>query len=261
MADGADELIERFLATGRVPPGFRGWPGEAASRRAEATSTLQNILCRIVAWRARRAPLRLGAPPVDVAGRVRDRTRRAVEGLFDPPDAAQVLAELPARVRVVTAASYPTLVDALPLDRAWDLANLLLDHMGAPTLSDDVPRLDALCCGGTAYLIPAAFTPRPDADVVLHECVHVLLDSRRGPFGLAPADLPLLAVPVAHHETAAYAVEAWACAERAPGLDPATWGRLAAEDARVDRAALSDLLERARRESWAGLRAGLAALR
>lgn len=258
---GPDELIERFLTTGRVPSGFRGWPGELPARREEATATLRSILVRIVSWRARKAPIRLGAPPPDAADRVRTRIRAAVLGLFDPADAAALLRHLPERVRVVTPASYPTLVAELPLDRAWDLANLLLDQLGAPTLADDVPRLEGMSCGSTAYVLPAAFRDREDADVILHETTHVALASRRGVFGLDRRREPLLGLPVAWHETAAYAVEAWACAERTGERDPARWARVADQDARVDRGAFAALLTRAREEGWSGLKAGLLALR
>ncbi len=259
MAPGADELIERFLATGRVTPGFRGWPGDATARREGGTAALRSILVRIVTWRAGRAPLRLGPPPADAPTLVRQRTRPAVEGLFDAATAASVLNHLPGRVRVVTPLTFPTLIGDLPLERAWDLANLVLDHIGAPTLADDIPRLDALTAGTLAFVLPSAFAPRADADVVLHECVHVLLASRRGDFGLDAPDELLLPVPVTQHESVAYAVEAWGCAERTGAAPPPSAGR--AEDARVDGALYATLLDAARAGGWNGLKAGLAALR
>ncbi len=241
----SDELIEGFLATGRL--------GRVKDRPA-AERLARSILCRIVAWRARRAPLRLGVAPQDLDARVVALCRPMVEGLLGP-EAAVVLPRLPACVRVVTPATYPALVEDVPLETAWDLANLLLDGMGAPTLSDDAPTLDGLSHATIGYVLPEAFRA---GDVLVHELAHVLHSVPRRRFDLAPADAPVLRVPPARRETFAWACEWWARCERA--ADPVGAAAIACagpapEDARVD----AELLARTLRAAASG--AGWSAVR
>ncbi len=253
-----DELIERFLATGRLPRAWPDWEGEPAARRQAAEAAVREVLGRIVRWRARKAPLSVGAAPADPGAIVVARARPMVEGLFPAAEAPSVLAYLPTCVRVVTPEAYPELIAALSPSAAWDLANLLLDAMGAPPLADDTPELEGLSHACLGYVLPAAFLPEADTDVLVHEIAHLLHSVPRGKVGLRPAQKPLLHVPTASHELFAYACEAWSrlCTEADPRAAVAL-RRVGPPpvDARVDRAELDRVLtEAAEGASWAAIR-------
>lgn len=228
-----DEAVERFLATGSLPRGHEGWPGATpAERRAAAEADARALLGRIVRWRASHAPLDVGAPPTDTAVIVRDRAGPMVRGLFPADEAQAILADLPAHVRVVTPATFPSIAAELSPGAAWDVANLLLDALGAPPLSDDSPELDGLERGAVGCVLPEALHPPCSTrDVLVHELAHVLHDARRGTFGLRPARAPLLRVPPERRETFAWTCELWSTLERAPALY-ADWAP--PNDSRVD---------------------------
>ena len=237
------DAIERFLSTGTWDPAFPDWEGPLAERRRRGTATLREILCRVVAWRASRAPVAIPRAPADREATIRRRLRPMLAGLFDPPDAAALIEALPGRVSVLTPASFPAAAATLPLATAWDLANLLLDDLRAPPLSDDVPQLDGLCAAGRAYVLPRALAAPPGVDVLVHEAAHLLHLLPRAALGLEPAALPILAVPPRRRETFAYGLEAYAVCLR-DGVD--TIGELGRDDARVDPARLRALVEEAR---------------
>lgn len=249
---GAPDVVERFLATGAVDPLFPGWPGSAMDRRREGTATLRDILRRVIARAAAHSPHWAHAVPRDAPERIRERIGPLVAGLFPEPDAAVLLDALPPRVVVLAPSGFGAVIETVPLRTAWDLANLLLDDLGAPPLADDVPELDGLCAAGRAFLLPRALEEtRPD--VVVHEVAHLLHSLRRGEVGLGPPTRPLLNVPPRRRETFAYACEVWTCRLRGLGGDDCP-----DEDARVDRAALAELLARATADpprGWALLRA------
>ena len=238
-------------------------PGEGwtVARRRAAEAAARSILVRIVGWRVRGAPLGLGASPGDVAGIVRARAGSMITGLFEPDEAAVLLTCLPAGVRVITPASFATLADEVPLTRAWDLANLLLDALGAPPLADDTPELEGLSYAGRSFVLPSALRPPgPLDDVLVHELAHALHDTPRATFGLGPRRAPLLRVAPRERETFAWACELYAAVSRGPE-DPATLlGRWEAgpgpEDARVDQPALRRALRSAVEGSgWAAMAA------
>ncbi len=258
-----DEVIERFLGTGRLPRAWADWSGTPAERRREGEAAAREVLGRIVRWRAKSAPLSVGEAPTDVAGRVRERAEPMVRGLLGA-EAPVVLECLSGCVRVVTPASFRELAADLSPRTAWDLANLLLDAMGAPTLADDIPELEGISHAAVGYVLPAAFTPGPRTDVLVHEVAHLLHAVPRARAGLSPGREPLFRVDLRHRETFAWACELWTCFSREP--DPAAAAVRSAADAdpvdvRVDRALLSRCLcDAAAGAGWAAI-AGLGGAR
>ncbi|MDP2305152.1 MAG: hypothetical protein Q8P18_03915 [Pseudomonadota bacterium] len=239
------EAIEHFITTGEHDPHFANWEGNVVERRRRGSADLRDVLTRIVGYRSARGPGR--RVPDDVAGQVRRRVAPMVEGLLSGAEAAAFAAALGGRVHVVTPTTFGTVIEALPPRVGWDIANLLLDDLGAPPLSDDTPELDGMCSNGQAWLLPRAFTEaRPYSDVVVHEVAHLLHTVRSAELGLTGAR-PLLAVPPRRRETFAYACEVWACVTRVPAE---RWGAeldafrdtATPADARVDRDALDRVL-------------------
>jgi hypothetical protein len=259
----ADEVLERFLATGELPVGLPGFTGPPVQRRIAAEKAVREVLVRVVSWRCSRAPIPLPDPPGDVEDVVRARVAPMLEGLLPRAEAALALRKLPGFVRVVTPGNFAALIRNVPPRTAWDLANVLLDACGAPPLADDTPELDGLCHAGICFVLPTAFAaPAGTDDVLVHELSHLLHSARRGDLGLGPANDPLLHVAPTDRETFAWACEIWSTLER----DPATRGeRLRAwiegprpDDARIDQARLRAVLEAAAAGAgWAAVR-GLA---
>lgn len=258
-----DDVIERFLATGELEHGYPGWPGRPAERRRAAEAAVRDVLARIVRWRARHAPLSVGALPDDPARVTRERAGPMVRGLLGA-EAGPVLEWLPSTVRILTPDTYPALIATLPPRTAWDLANVLLDAIGAPPLADDTPELEGLAGAGCCHVLPDTFrAPGALDDVLVHELAHVLHDARRGAAGLSPPDAPVLHVHPHNHETFAWACELWSAISREP---EGILARLHAweagappEDARVDLPRLrSTLRAAADGADWAALRPLLA---
>lgn len=257
----ASESVERFLSTGEYDPRFPELSGNIVERRRRGTALLKDVLRRVVAWRAGRSPIAIRLPP-DVPDRVRARITPLVHGMFAPEEAAALVEPLAARVVVVTPSTFGALVEDVPLRTAWDLANLLLDDLGAPPLADDTPSLDGLCAAGRAWVPPRAVAAEDVfPDVLVHEAAHLLHHVRRAEVGL-PGDGLLVPVRPRRRETFAYACEVWAAAAREPDAAAARARAMALlaesghHDARVDRAALTALLTRAADgEGWGVIRA------
>jgi len=264
---GATDAVERFLGTGEYDPRFPDWEGDAVARRSAGAAALRDVLVRVVRWRAERAPLRSPAVPRDAEARVRARIAPLLHGLFDAPLADRLVDRLPNRVVLLNPATFAARVPSLPLRTAWDLANLLLDDLGAPPLGDDAPELDGVCVEGHAWVSPRELgTEEPFPDTLVHEAAHLL-------HTVGPADLsldgppgPFLAIPPRRRETFAYACEVWTGALRAGtegiGARVAAWRRSSeAGDARIERAELDLLLDAAAahpERGWATLRAWVA---
>lgn len=246
------DAIERFLGTGTFDPRFPEWSGGAVARRAKGNAALREVLVRVITWRCARAPRRSCRAPEGLDRMVTDRIRPMIAGMFGPAGAARLLQRLPGHLRVLTPAAFEEAVGAVSLTDAWALANMLLDEIGAPALSDDAPTLHGLCSGGVAYVVPGVLEPTPFSDVVVHEVAHLLhlLPDERG---RSDRPAPLLAVPPRRRETFAYACELHSLG-RGDG-----WREACARvtDARVDEAALLGLLGRAYADpdrSWATIR-------
>jgi hypothetical protein len=248
---GEYEAIERFLSTGEYDARFEDFAGDEATRHARGTEAMRDVLLRVVAWKAKNAPLRQPALPADVAERITTRIRPMLCGLF-VEEGELVCAALRTRIVVLTARGFGEVVRSVPLRTAWELANLLLDDLGAPPLADDVPALDGMCVAGRAWLLPGEILADPGyPDVVVHEVAHLTHHLRRSDLGL-PGKGPLLHIPASRREGFAYACERF----NALLLDPKA-DLPPPSDARVDRGVLDALLTQAMRapeEGWTTLR-------
>lgn len=253
---GRSETIEQFLATGEHGDAFDGWEGDADARAGQGRRTLARILRRIVAWRAPHAPLAVGAAPADVAARTEARIAPMLTGLFGPARAARLSPALARRVEVVDPARFDGGCRDLPLHAQWALANMLLDAMGAPPLSDTAPQLDGFCVQGRAWVLPRALTAEdPRVDVIVHEVAHLLHELTPAellPGTGADAERPLVRVPLTQRETWAYGCEIWAWSSRGAPAGPTLAARVrqaasgrAHDDARVDAPRLRRVLEEA----------------
>lgn len=210
------DAIERYLFTGEHDPEFPAWAGGAAARRRQGGTVLRRVLSRVVEHRSQRAPLRTRRAPTNHADIVRERTDGLLFGLLPTTEAYQLSRVLPERVQVLTPSSFAAQVERVSLDTAWHLANLLLDDMGAPPLSDDTPTIDGVAAHGHAWVTGRAFAPPGIyADTLVHEIAHLLHDLTRAQIGLGPSDEPVISVPLAARETFAYAAEVWSCVSRA----------------------------------------------
>ena len=208
------DVVERFLATGTTDPSFSAWEGSDEERRAQGMATLGRVMERIVEWRARNAPLRPTPGPRNLAVAVRRRVEPMVRGLLDETEADLVLDAIPHRVEVLTVDRFLRGLGSQNLELRWTLANLLLDDLGAPPLSDDAPHLDGFCQDGQAWVLARAFGTKPRwSDPVVHECAHLLHEVDRDQVGLG-ASVRILGVDPEDHENFAYACELWACVLR-----------------------------------------------
>ncbi len=254
---GVSEAVERFINTGEHDSHFSVFEGDIVARRKAGTALMREVLRKVVAVRAKHAPLTSAAIPADAEARVAKRLSSLVSGLFPGPDGAVVLTGMARRVVVVTPHTFGDLVEGVSLEAAWDLANLLLDELGAPPLSDDTPTLEGLCVGGRAWVLPRALNEGTSfPEVVVHEGAHLIHTLTREELHL-PGSGHLLRVPPRRRETFAYACEVWAAAQ----LEDATMSRVhelvaaaGTGDSRVDRPTLAALTDRARAEGLEVLR-------
>jgi hypothetical protein len=247
------EVIEQYLLTGEPPPWRRVPP---AARRA-VELRLRQVLVAVVRHRAARAPFRRPRAAPE-APALAARIAPMLHGLLEPGIAARALAVLPGRLVIPQVRTFAEDIDQVDLPEAWSLANLLLDDLGAPPISDDTPVLDGLCAAGRAFVAARAVDGAGEAgggrDVVVHELAHLLHTLPGGVFGVSPADAPLLRVPPARQEPFAWAAERLCCRLREgrwPPLDAAL------HDRRVDLDTLRRLsaaAEAAPAGAWAGLR-------
>ena len=251
------EAIEAFLTTGIAPSDWAAWGDD----RDQGEAMLRRVLVRVVAHRCEGAPLQHRMPEVDPAEVVLERVRPMLAGLL-PADEAEALSHLLRdRVCVVTPESYASDIRLLSLEDSWTLANVLLEDLGAPPISDDTPHLDGLCAAGRAWVPPGGLRPAtPTTDVVVHEVAHLLHTLTRADLGLDRSRTPLLPVPACDFESFAYACELWSCSGEA-GVSGETIeeamrvARLM--DVRVDHDRLAAALAGATRAGWPGLAAAI----
>lgn len=251
------EAIEAFLATGSPPVHWGAWGDDAA--RGEAS--MRRALVRVVAHRCEGAPLRGRIPTADPAVVVLERARGMLDGLLHADEARAMAQLLRERVIVVTPESYASDISKLSLEDAWTLANVLLEDLGVPPISDDTPQLDGLCAAGHAWVPPGGLHAHtPTTDVVVHEVAHLLHMLTRRDLGLEGGTGPLVPIPPELHESFAYACELWSCGDGS-GVRGAviTEAMHAAHlmDVRVDRERLGAALDAAARGGWAALRDSL----
>lgn len=247
------EAIEAFLASGVAPSDWSPW----AEGAAQGEATIRRVLVRVVAHRCEGAPLRHRLPDVEPAEVVLRRVRPMLAGLLRPDEAEALGRLLQERVCVVTPESYATDIRLLSLEDAWTLANVLLEDLGVPPISDDTPQLDGLCASGRAWVPPGGLRPATrTTDVVVHEVAHLLHTLTRQDLGLDGAHGPLLHVPEDRYESFAYACELWSCSgESGVSCETVAEAMQAAHlmDVRVDRGRLAAALTGAARSGWPGL--------
>lgn len=225
---------------------------------------MRRVLERLLYHRANGAPLGRRSEPAQARAILVRRVEPMIRGLFADAHAQSVLGALPTCLRVVTVEGFAERVSSLSLEDAWCLANIVLEDMGAPPLSDGAPQLDGLCLGTEMWVPPGAFgPPSRSADVLVHEVAHLLHTASGGSLGLAGSGPPF-PVPRADHETFAYACELWACRERMaewePGWIQEVADRVYMADARVDIPTLSGVLAEAERDGWGAVRRWACAL-
>ena len=246
--------IEAFLASGEIDPSWSAWSGD----RARGERTIRRVLERILAHRATGAPLGRRLPPADAGQVLVARVGPLLQGLLPATEATRLQGSLPSRLRVVTVDGFAAQTAELPLDDTWCLANIVLEDMGAPPLSDHAPQLDGLCIADHVWVPSGAFGPPTDTiDVLVHEVAHLLHTVDRSALGCAGTG-PLVDVDPQQVETFAYACELWACRSRRPAgswpelRDAVDGVRMA--DARVDAPRLFTALQAATTHGWAALR-------
>ena len=245
--------IEAFLRSGVAPPEWEAWRGDAEAGQRMVRQVLQRILVH----RASGAPLGRRDAPEGAGEQLVRRASAMLDGLLSPEEAAQLKRQLPGMVRVVTVDGFSDQVRELSVDDAWCLANIVLEDMGAPPLSDAAPQLDGLCLADQVWVPPGAFSPPTDrVDVLVHEVAHLLHTVSRERLELVGSG-PVLEVPPVHHETFAYACELWACRELRPDGAPGDLDVVVQDiflaDARVNRVVLLELLRSAERAGWSAL--------
>jgi hypothetical protein len=258
------ESVERFLATGEHDPKFLAWEGGLARRRRDGSAELAEILRRVVRWRSRDAPLGAPSAPRDAEAEVRARVGPMIAGLFEEKQAALLSRALPHRVEVVTVDRFQNGLRELPLDTQWILANMLLDELGAPPVSDAAPQLDGFCHGGRAWVLPRAFDVSEEpTDILVHEVAHLLHDLQWCDVTPRSKAAPLLSIAPRVRETWAYSAWARRDAPVAGSMpERIAWAldRRGLVDARVDRGRLRALLAvaaAAPAQGWATLRTAL----
>ncbi len=263
-SNGADvsrsDAIDEFVQSGNFPDDLTPWDGDVAA----CHRTLRGVLSRIVAWRANRAPLGDRVRPVQVSATLEARVWPLVSGLLSEAEARAVLSALRDRLHVVDASSLPTVLSRLSLEDGWALANIVLEDMGAPPLSDWAPQLDGLCVDGHVYVGQGALrAPTDRIDVLVHEVAHLLHSLSRSCVGLT-GDEVLVPIPEDQHETFAYACELWSCHLAGvrglwvDGADNVSQETFLA-DARVDAHRLAAALRAAADGGWGALLAAILA--
>lgn len=210
---GPAEHIERFLATGEFDASFPGFEGSPSQRRRRGSAALEDVVRRVVRWRLRKAPLPPVPAPEDPHGEIAARVGPVARGVLPGALAERFLTVLPSRVEIVTPERFLAELPGASLELRWTLANMLLDDMGAPPLSDEAPQLDGFCEGGRAWVTASTFRHATWSDPLVHECAHLL----HAADVVGPGTPPVLEVPPYHHELLAYACEIWTCLGRLPG--------------------------------------------
>ena len=208
-----DSEVERYLRTGEYDSFFVGWPGSNLSDIATRAS--QRLRSALVAETMRRSKgfESVSRLPVDLYVWNSEKLKPMVDGLFNPSERATVIRLLSDNVVFVTRANLEKILMAERwLSTAWDVANIFLESVKAPTLSGQPCNIVGLSQETRCYVSMDYFDETdPFADFVVHEAAHVFHNSRRVACGLAASARTDYILDIDYHmrETFAYACEAW----------------------------------------------------
>ena len=181
-----DSEVERYLRTGEYDSFFVGWPG---SNLADiATRSSQRLRSALVTETMRRSRgfESVSRLPVDLYAWNSEKLKPMVDGLFDPSERATVIRLLSDNVVFVTRSNLQEILLAERwLSTAWDVANIFLESVKAPTLSGQPCNIVGLSQETTCYVSMDYFDETdPFADFVVHEAAHVFHNSTRVACGL-----------------------------------------------------------------------------
>ncbi|WP_144021989.1 hypothetical protein [Caballeronia sordidicola] len=208
-----DSEVERYLRTGEYDGFFVGWPG--SNLPDIATRASQRLRSALVTDTMRRSRgfESVSRLPVDLHTWNSEKLKPMVDGLFNPSERATVIRLLSDNVVFVTRANLEKILMAERwLSTAWDVVNIFLESVKAPTLSGQPCNIVGLS-QETRYYVSMDYFDETDpfADFVVHEAAHVFHNSRRVACGLAASARTdyILDIDYRMRETFAYACEAW----------------------------------------------------
>jgi len=145
--------VERYLRTGEYDGFFVGWPG---SNLADiATLASQRLRSALVTETMRRSKgfESVSRLPVDLHAWNSEKLKPMVDGLFNPSERATVIRLLSDNVVFVTRANLVKILMAERwLSTAWDVANIFLESLKAPTLSGQPRNIVGLSQETTCYV-------------------------------------------------------------------------------------------------------------
>ena len=208
-----DSEVTRYLRTGEYDSFFVGWPGSNLSDIATRAS--QRLRSALVAETMRRSRgfESVSCLPVDLYVWNSEKLKPMVDGLFDPSERATVIRLLSDNVVFVTRANLEKILMVERwLSTAWDVANIFLESVKAPTLSGQPCNIVGLSQETRCYVSMKYFDETdPFADFVVHEAAHVFHNSKRVACRLAASARTdyILDIDYRMRETFAYACEAW----------------------------------------------------
>lgn len=205
--------IQRYLCSGRYDSRFGGWPGlNFVDVAQKASQRLRNALVQETLRRTNgfSGEVRL---PSDLHAWTRTKLAPMVCGLFDAHEHPVILDALERSVIFLTPQNIVAVLMAQSwLSTAWDLANLYLDSVGVPSLSQQACQIVGLSEETTCYVSMAYFQETdPFADFVVHEAAHIFHNCKRATIGLKESRRQeyLLNIDYRKRETFAYACEAY----------------------------------------------------
>lgn len=207
--------IARYLATGDSD--MLGQL-EPADNILEGLENYDNALREALVEEVRRRSHRCRHPPVpDGMDSTFARRKLApmVRGLFPRKEHKIVLGVVERSLIFLTReAALRSIKEAEFLRSAWQIANVYLCGIGAPTLGGDTFRAlgmnEETCC----YVSLAYFTEdSPFADYVVHEAAHIFHNTKRQRVGLSRTRYRewMLMIDFPKRETFAYSCEVYSC--------------------------------------------------
>jgi hypothetical protein len=208
-----DREVGRYLASGDYDSSFAGWPGDNFVDVAQkAAQRLRTALVDETLRRGRGFASQVTVPE-DLHLWSRKKLSPMVCGLFPADERSIILDTLARSVVFLTPDNIAAvLTQHTWLSTAWDLANVYLNSIGAPTLSQQALNIVGLSEETTCFVSIVYFEETdPFSDFVVHEAAHVFHNSKRATVGLSESRRKefLLNIDYSKRETFAYACEAY----------------------------------------------------